>query len=45
MIPEFQGNRPFFQPLHMKDMMDAKKSITSLLAIHHMKPLKSTKNL
>jgi hypothetical protein len=24
MIPEFQGNRPFFQPLHMKDMMDAK---------------------
>ncbi len=24
MIHEFQGNRPFFQPLHMKDMMDAK---------------------
>ncbi len=24
MIHEFQGNRPFFQPLHMRDMMDAK---------------------
>jgi hypothetical protein len=24
MIHEFQGNRPFFQPLHMRGMMDAK---------------------
>jgi hypothetical protein len=24
MIHEFQGSRPIFQPLHMKDMMDAK---------------------